>query len=84
MPCQLNDATYDLISFGHYAMPFDMCPLGLMTPHPIGHYAVPFGLCHIWLMTQFHLDTMLCHLNYAIMTDDAISLGHYAVPFEPC
>ena len=50
-------------------------------------------------MIQPHLDTMPCHLNYAIygwwtlcrairtmpfMIDDSISFGHYAVPFDLC
>ena len=97
MPFMIDDS----ISFGHYAVPFELChlwfnfiwtlcraiwPMTFMIddPPPFGHYAVPFGLCHLWLMIQFHLDTMLCHLNYAIMIDDSISLGHYAVPFELC
>ena len=49
----------DLISFGHYAVPFDLClmiedsissghhAVPFMIQFLFGHYAVPFGLCHL-------------------------------------
>ena len=61
----LSTLTDDSISFGHYAVPFELCHLWLMIQFHLDTMPCHLDYANLWLMFQSHLDTMPCHLSHA-------------------
>ena len=64
MPCHLDYAIYVSISFGHYAVPFDLCPLLINDLTSVGHYAVPIERCHLWFNFIWTLCRAIWHVPF--------------------